>query len=325
MAALAGDVTALFEHDALVLSRSAASRYGVERGARLVVDAGAGPKSLRVIDVLPEDAYAGELGIMDIGAAQWTPRAPRPAQSHRPAAAAGHRPRSGARAPGDGCCRRACSPSRAQVERGRAAAATRAYRVNLDVLALVALLTGAFVVFATQWLSILRRRGALGLLRALGVTRAELRRALLGEALVGGLVGSVLGMLLGALLAARCCSYLGGDLGNRQLAAIGASLRLQALPLLGFAALGTTAAWPAGHCRPGRPRGARRACPQDRAMPRMIARPCARHCRAWLSLLAGAALAWLPPVGGLPLARLSGDRLPAARCRAAGPGPVRSA
>ena len=46
--------------------------------------------------------------------------------------------------------------SAAAAERGRAGAATRAYRVNLTVLALVALLTGGCVVFAVQWLSVLR-------------------------------------------------------------------------------------------------------------------------------------------------------------------------
>ena len=110
------------------------------------------------------------------------PRASRPAQSHRSAAAAGRSTRSRrARA------WRSCAAG-GRIRRHRAVAArprqraTRAYRVNLDMLALVALLTGAFLVFATQWLSILRRRVALGLLRALGVTRAELRRALLAEA-----------------------------------------------------------------------------------------------------------------------------------------------
>ena len=37
-----------------------------------------------------------------------------------------------------------------QVERDRAVTVTRAYRVNLNMLALVALLTGAFLVFSTQ-------------------------------------------------------------------------------------------------------------------------------------------------------------------------------
>ncbi len=55
-----------------------------------------------------------------------------------------------------------------QVERDRAVTVTRAYRVNLNMLALVALWTGAFLVFSTQSLSVLRRRRSLALLRALG-------------------------------------------------------------------------------------------------------------------------------------------------------------
>ncbi len=70
-----------------------------------------------------------------------------------------------------------------QIERDRAASVTRAYRVNLNMLALVSLLTGAFLVFSTQSLSVLRRRTGLALLRALGVTRGELQRALFGEGL----------------------------------------------------------------------------------------------------------------------------------------------
>src|SRR5487761_2273351 len=48
---------------------------------------------------------------------------------------------------------------------------SRAYRVNLDVLALVALFTGAMLVFATQALSLTRRRPQFALLRTLGLSR----------------------------------------------------------------------------------------------------------------------------------------------------------
>src|SRR5260221_431244 len=62
-----------------------------------------------------------------------------------------------------------------RVERDRAVTVTRAYRVNLNMLALVALWTGAFLVFSTQSLSVLRRRRSLALLRAIGVTRVGWR------------------------------------------------------------------------------------------------------------------------------------------------------
>ena len=74
-------------------------------------------------------------------------------------------------------------------------------------------------MFATQSLAVLRRRTALGLLRALGVTRLQLECALLGEGSAIGLAGSLLGALLGAVVAALVLRYLGSDLGNRALAA----------------------------------------------------------------------------------------------------------
>ncbi len=90
-----------------------------------------------------------------------------------------------------------------QVERDRAITVTRAYRVNLNMLALVALWTGAFLVFSTQSLSVLRRRRSLALLRALGVTRGQLQRALIGEGAALGVAGSLLGVILGLAFAAR--------------------------------------------------------------------------------------------------------------------------
>lgn len=300
MAALGGDVTALFAHDAIVLSRAAADAYGLARGGTLALDVDGTPRTLRVIDILPADVYPEALGIMDIAAAQWAlgklGRINRVDLRLRPGSDA---------VALRGQLNRRLPPGVFVVtppfERGRAGTATRAYRVNLSVLALVALLTGAFVVFSTQWLSVLRRRIACGLLRALGVTRAELQLALLGETALIGLVGSVAGALLGVLLAALMLRYLGADLGNRQLAAFGASLRLHALPLLGFALLGTAAACaggalPAWFAAQRAPALALKAgdAEEDRW-------PLATRVPGLLLMLAGGGLAWLPPIGGLPV------------------------
>jgi putative ABC transport system permease protein len=189
-----------------------------------------------------------------------------------------------------------------QIERGRAATVTRAYRVNLDVLALVALLTGAFLIFSTQWLSVLRRRMALGLLRALGVTRNELRLALLAESAVIGLAGSVLGVLLGAGAALLMLRYLGADLGSPQYAALGAVLRVHAGPLLCFVLIGTGAACaggalPAFQAAQRAPALALKAGDAEQNLSRL------RTTLPGVALSAlGALLAWLPPTGGLPIA-----------------------
>ena len=56
---------------------------------------------------------------------------------------------------------------RPQASLAAAASMSRSYRVNLDVLALVALFTGWLLVFSTQVLSVVRRRAHFALLRVL--------------------------------------------------------------------------------------------------------------------------------------------------------------
>jgi putative ABC transport system permease protein len=59
---------------------------------------------------------------------------------------------------------------------------SRAYRVNLDMLALVALITGAFLTFSGQSLSVARRAREFALLRMMGVRRATVLRYVLAAA-----------------------------------------------------------------------------------------------------------------------------------------------
>jgi putative ABC transport system permease protein len=78
---------------------------------------------------------------------------------------------------------------------------SRAYRVNLNVLALVALLTGAFLVFATQLTAVAQRSTQFALLGVLGLSpRMRLLQVLL-EGLAIGVPGALLGLALGYALA----------------------------------------------------------------------------------------------------------------------------
>lgn len=76
-----------------------------------------------------------------------------------------------------------------------------AFRLNLTALSLVSLLVGAFLIYNTISASVARRRVELGILRALGTTRWEVRALFLGEALVFGVAGIALGSLGGLALA----------------------------------------------------------------------------------------------------------------------------
>jgi putative ABC transport system permease protein len=78
---------------------------------------------------------------------------------------------------------------------------TRAFRLNLEALSLLALLVGMFLIYNTMTFSVVRRRRQLGILRAMGVTRREVFALVLGEAALMGLVGSAVGVGAGILLA----------------------------------------------------------------------------------------------------------------------------
>ena len=91
---------------------------------------------------------------------------------------------------------------------------SRAYRINMNVLALVALFTGAFLVFSTQALSVVRRRAQLALLRVLGLTRGQVLRQILMEGALVGLLGSLAGLVLGYAMASGALRFFGSDLGG---------------------------------------------------------------------------------------------------------------
>lgn len=78
---------------------------------------------------------------------------------------------------------------------------TRSFYTNLTALSLLAALVGAFLVFNTMSFLVVQRRREIGVLRALGVTPAEVFRRTQWEALLIGSVASVLGLVAGVALA----------------------------------------------------------------------------------------------------------------------------
>jgi putative ABC transport system permease protein len=301
LAEIGTDVTGLFARDTIMLSRAGAQELRLQRGDALSIVVGGVPRSLRVIGILSDAVYPEPLGIMDIASAQWSlariGRLNRIDLQLRPGVpAAALRAALATRLPAGVV---AVTPA---IERGRAVTATRAYRVNLNTLALVALLTGAFLVFSTQSLAVLRRRAVLGLLRSLGVTRGQLQGALIGEGAAIGATGSLLGAVLGALVAALILRHLGSGFGNRAMIASGATFALPPLAIAAFVLIGTAVAclgaWiPAREAARRAPALAMKAGDVEPALRRL---PTTRP--GLLLLATGAALAWLPPMGGLPLA-----------------------
>jgi putative ABC transport system permease protein len=292
--------------DAVFLSPAAQAWLGKGRGDTIAVRAGTRDLHLRVAGPILRARSGQRLGVMDIGALQWrfhlVGKLSRidlklrdgvdRAAFERALAAQLERDYPGrftVGAPGDA------------NQESRSNNLSRAYRVNLTVLALVALFTGAFLVFSTQALSVLRRRSQFALLRVLGLPRRALLRQVLAEGAVLGVLGALLGIAGGYALAAAALALFGGDLGAGYFPGVkphvafapGAALVYFGLGL-GVALLGCAA--PALEAARARPAIALKSGNDETALARLN--------RVWpavVCLALAAACAFAPPVLGLPL------------------------
>jgi len=283
-----------FGEDALFLSAAARRALHARTGDAIAVTANGRTFPLRVVGSLPAIAEGQAIGVIDIAVAQWR------------FGRLGRLDRIDLKRDGDDAGVAARLPADAvigteQSDSSRTDALSRAYRVNLDMLALVALLTGGFLVFSAQSLSVARRLRAFALLRTLGLPHAGIVATVAAEGVAIGLVGATVGLVIGYALAWGALSVLGGDLGAGYFSGGGARLVFAPWAAAGFFALGLAAAV-GGSVIPARI--AARAAPAAalRNTGDMID-PRARM--AWapaLVLIAGGGVAaMMPAVGGLPL------------------------
>ncbi|PTT87199.1 ABC transporter permease, partial [Pelomonas sp. HMWF004] len=153
----------------------------------------AGTAPLGVLDIADAQALSGRLGALDRFDLQLMPG------TEATAWAAALPPRWQATPPVD--------------EGARLEDLTRAYRVNLGLLALMALFTGSFLVYAVLSLATAQRLPQWALVGVLGVSARMRWRLILTEGLVIGVLGTVLGLALGVGLAAGALQLMGSDLG----------------------------------------------------------------------------------------------------------------
>jgi putative ABC transport system permease protein len=190
---------------------------------------------------------------------------------------------------------------RPEASLAASASVSRSYRVNMNVLALVALFTGGLLVFSTQALAVVRRRAHFALLRVFGVTRRDLVASLLAEGALIGAAGSALGLVAGYALAQAAVRVIGPDLGSGYFRGVAPTLVPAPLALalcfgLGVAAALLGSVLPALEAARASPAQALKAGDEERAFARL--RP------IWPGAAAigiGAIASLLPPVAGLPL------------------------
>jgi len=292
--------------DALFLSPAAQAWLELAGGDTLTLQSGTRAVPLRVAGSLQRTRVGQRLGVMDIGAAQW--RFDKLGKLSRIdlklRAGVDHERFKAALAnelerdfPGRF---RVGSPND-EEQQSRNNNMSRAYRVNLSVLALVALFTGAFLVFSTQALSVMRRRSQFALLRVLGMERGRLLRQILLEGWALGVAGSALGIAAGYGMAAAALHFFGGDLGAGFFSGVRPEVQFAPLAAAVYFALGVGVALlgcaaPAFEAARATPAVALKSGSDEAAL--------ARLSPAWPGLLCvggAAALSQAPPVFELPV------------------------
>jgi putative ABC transport system permease protein len=178
-----------------------------------------------------------------------------------------------------------------------------AFRWNLRVLSYIALVVGAFLIYNTISISVVRRRNEIGVLRALGATRAFVTAGFLAESLFFALVGSLLGLLLGRIMAIGAVKLIGKTVQSLYVSSQPGTIQLTVEATLAGLGLGISismlaALYPAFE--------AARVAPVEamaRGREEFIAAVRSRTAIWWalLMLIAAAILARLPPVNRQPL------------------------
>lgn len=289
----------LFDRDAIFLSATALKELDVAVGDTLTLSLGEKKENFKVAGLVP-GASGQRLAVMDLGVAQWRleglGRLSRldiqllEGRSLKDLEDALERSNLGLKL------------VTADDRDRRMSNLSRAYRVNLSVLALVALFTGAFLVFTTISFSVLRQQSQLALLSVLGASRAWLFALVLTQALFVAAIGGALGVGAGLGLAALLLRLVGGDLGGGYFSTSVPPMDIDVLVLLGFwllsLAVGALAGYfPARAATAGSPAMQLRAGAAERALKPVL------HYRVAL-VLAGTsvALAFVPAIDGLPIA-----------------------
>ncbi|WP_029214835.1 FtsX-like permease family protein [Kallotenue papyrolyticum] len=199
------DLTPLLAEPATTLiSTQTAQRAGLGVGDELPIVVDGERKALRIVGILEPQDDASRRGldgllIMDIATAQETlGRVGRLSRIDLllPEGAAGEAlaQRLAAWLPPGVTLERAAARTQSVEQLGRA------FEVNLTALSLLALVVGMFLIYNTATFSVVQRRGLLGTLRCLGVSRREIFALILVEAALLGAIGSALGVLLGIAL-----------------------------------------------------------------------------------------------------------------------------
>ena len=206
----------LAQPDSIILTKEFADGNGLAVESQLTLGTVMGPRAFRVRGIMKSSglssAFGGNLAIMDIYAAQKMfgrgrtfDRIDIGIQQDQTMSNAQEELR---RQLGPGFQVDPPSGRGQQFE-----AMTAAYTVMVNISSLFALVIGMFIIYNSFAIAVTQRRSEIGILRALGATRRQIRWLFLGESAVTGLLGSIGGLLAGLVIARGIAASI-GDLIN---------------------------------------------------------------------------------------------------------------
>lgn len=300
-------IESLADPRAIFLTERYAAALGLRAGDSTTLLIGSRPETVNIALLLrnegPAAAYGGRIAVMDMAAAQFVLR--RFGELDRIDVAHDETRIS---APDLIESLQAALPPGVIVERPemrteRAETMMATFRMNCNALAGVALLVGAFLIYNSVSISVVRRRQDIGTLRSLGARRGAIRAVFLAEGAILGALGSLFGLALGCVLAQSIVGLVSRAVGYHYVrteageAVLTLAETVLAL-VLGVAVAVAAALAPAFEASRTEPASvARRGAGQ-----RSRRRRTRNLLLTGVALLVTAAVCWrLPPVLGLPL------------------------
>jgi len=203
----------LAQPDSLIVTREFAERNGIQIGTKVPMRTMDGEKQFTVRGIMKSggltQAFGGNLAVMDIYAAQMVFGRGRTFDRVDLALNDGIPLAEGRKAVeqrlGPGFQVEPPSSRGQQID-----SVLRVYSFTANVNSAFALFIGMFIIYNSFSIAVAQRRREIGILRALGASRGQIRTLFLVESGLSGLVGSVLGLGFGVLLSRGLALYISG-------------------------------------------------------------------------------------------------------------------
>jgi putative ABC transport system permease protein len=202
----------LAQPDSIILTREFAERNGLAVNSKLTLGTALGERAFTVRGIMESaglaSAFGGNLAIMDIYAAQKMfgrgrtfDRIDLAVKPERTIAQVQEELRARL---GPGFEVDLPSSRGQQFE-----AMTAAYAIMVSISSLFALFIGMFIIYNAFAIAVTERRSEIGVLRALGATRGQIRRLFLLESAITGVIGSLGGVAFGLVIARGIAASIG--------------------------------------------------------------------------------------------------------------------